>query len=322
MDNFESIDQIIAVARMYYEGKLTQSEISKRINLSCPTISRMLKKAKEKGLVQTVVIDPFENVHNLQGQLKKVFHLKDVKVINAYSSNPRTTKTMVCAAAADYISELLKPEDILGIASSTTTCEIAKAMKPSEVDKVSVVSISGCTYEHVIDEDVFSATRIIGKKLGAKIHFLYTPTIVSSGKVKDVYLSDSNTSTAMEMIDRANLVVNSVGYFGRHSQFYRYGYIDEETMKELEKNRTVGNICSHYYDINGMPTNRELSNRTIGITLDQLKTKEYSLGVACGQEKVLALLGALRGGYVNILITDDATAKAVLMENSIHRERA
>ena len=49
VDNFDSIDQIIAVARMYYEGKLTQSEISRRVNLSCPTISRMLKKAKEKG---------------------------------------------------------------------------------------------------------------------------------------------------------------------------------------------------------------------------------------------------------------------------------
>ena len=320
MDNFDSIDQIIAVARMYYEGKLTQSEISKRINLSCPTISRMLKKAKEKGFVQTVVIDPFESSNNLQTQLKKFFNLKDVKVVNAYSGNPRTTKSIVCEAAAEYISGLIKPQDILGIASSTTTAEIARAMRPMGVEKVSVVSISGCTYEHVIDEDVFNAPRIIGKKLGAEIRFLYTPIIVSSRKIKDVYLSDSNTRLAMQMVADCNIVINSVGYFGRHSQLYRYGYLDEETMSLLEKNKTVGNICSHYYDLNGKLTNPDLADRTIGITLEQLKAKEYSVGVACGQEKVKALLGALRGGYINILIVDDATAKSILVENSVLRE--
>ncbi len=320
VDNFDSIDQIIAVARMYYEGKLTQSEISRRVNLSCPTISRMLKKAKEKGFVQTVVIDPFESSNNLQAQLKKVFNLRDVRVVNAYSGNPRTTKTIVCEAAAEYIAELVKPGDILGMASSTTTLEIAKAMHPMEVEKVSVVSISGCTYEHIIDEDVFNSIRLMGKKLGAEIRFLYTPVIVSSTRVKNVYLSDSNTRLAMQMIEDCNIAVNSVGYFGRHSQLYRYGYLDEEAMSLLEKKKTVGNIASHYYDLSGTLTNRDVANRTIGITLDQLKTKEYSICVACGQEKVMALLGALRGGYVNVLIIDDATAKSILIENSVLRE--
>ncbi len=316
MDTFDSIDQIIAVARMYYEGKLTQSEISKRINLSCPTISRMLKKAKEKGFVQTVVIDPFESSNNLQAQIKKIFDLKDVRVVNTYSGNPRTTKAIVCQAAAEYIATLIKPKDILGIASSTTTAEIARAMHPVKMERISVVSISGCTYEHVIDEDVFNAPRVIGKKLGADIRFLYTPIIVSSREVKNVYLSDSNTRLALKMIEEANIVVNSVGYFGRHSQLYRYGYLDEETMSLLEENKTIGNICSHYYDINGNLTNRDLADRTIGITLNQLRSKEYSVGVVCGQEKIKALLGALRGGYINVLIIDDATAKSLLIENS------
>jgi len=313
---FDSIDQIIAIARMYYEGGLTQNEISRRVNLSCSTISRMLKKAKERGFVQTVVVDPFASSNNLQTQLKKMFGLKDTLVVNAYSSNPRTTKSLVCGAAADYIAELVKPGDILGIAPSTTTAELAKAMRPREMEKLTAISISGCTYEHVIDEDVFSATRIIGKKLGAEIHFLYTPIIVSSTRIKEVYLSDSNTKMTMQMIEACNITVNSVGYLGRHSQFYRYGYMDEATMTGLEKRRAVGCLCAHYYDINGIPVDRSLSERVIGITLEQLRAKEYSICVASGQEKVMALLGALRGGYVNVLIVDDATAKSILIEDS------
>lgn len=319
---FDSIEQIIAIARMYYEGNLTQNEISQRVNLSCPTISRLLKKAKERGFVQTVVVDPFESSNNLQNQLKKIFGLKDILVINAYSSNPRTTKTLVCEAAAGYIASLVKPGDILGVAPSTTTAEIAKAMRSREVEKVSAISISGCTYEHVIDEDVFSATRIIGKKLGAEIHFLYTPIIVSSTQIKDVYLSDSNTKMTMGLIEKCNITVNSVGYLGRHSQFYRYGYLDDATMALLEKRCAVGNLCAHYYDINGLPVCRDLSERAIGITLEQLRNKEYSICVASGQEKIMALLGALRGGYINVLIVDDATARSILIEDTALREGA
>lgn len=317
---FDSIDQIIAIARMYYEGNLTQNEISRRVNLSCSTISRLLKKAKERGFVQTIVVDPFESSNNLQTQLKKIFGLKDILVINAYSGNPRTTKSLVCEAAADYIVKLVKPGDILGIAPSTTTAELAKAMRPREMEKLSAISISGCTYEHVIDEDVFSATRIIGKKLGAEIHFLYTPIIVSSVQIKEVYLSDSNTRMTMQMIQECNITVNSVGYLGRHSQFYRYGYLDDAAMTLLEKQKAVGNLCAHYYDINGVPVCRKLSERAIGITLEQLRSKEYSICVASGQEKVAALLGALRGGYVNVLIVDDATARSILIEDSLQGE--
>ena len=304
--------QIIEVARMYHVVKLSQHEISERLNLSRPKISRILRQAEERGIVRVAGVDPMHDSATLEKELVDAFDLKSACVTNALGLSGNQVRVELGRLAAEYLIKILKPRDILGVAWGSTTLEVAKQMPNYPVDEMKVASLFGCTYENVMDEGIFDMARIFARRLGARLYLLYTPVIVSSAAVRDVYLSENHTKLTMENIKLCNVALNGIGTFWRNSMLYRYGYIKETKWEELAKRGAVGNICSRYYDIDGNPVDEELESRTIGLGFSQMKNKEHSIGVAMGPDKVAAVYGALVGKLINTLVTDEDTAKAVL----------
>ena len=80
----------------------------------------------------------------------------------------------------------------------------------------------------------------------------------------------------------------------------------------LLKNGVVGDIALRFFDAQGQPVHSEIDNRVIGITLDQLQRTRRVVGIAGGPTKFQAVLGALRGKLINVLITDSVTAERLL----------
>ena len=89
---------------------------------------------------------------------------------------------------------------------------------------------------------------------------------------------------------------------------------------ELSEQGAVGDICSRFFDINGNIVDEDLDNRTIGIELQKFKEKKYSIAIAGGKERIDGILGAIRGGYTNILITDEIAARQVLAQDGSYDE--
>jgi DNA-binding transcriptional regulator LsrR (DeoR family) len=92
----------------------------------------------------------------------------------------------------------------------------------------------------------------------------------------------------------------------------RAGYLDQARWVELRSQGVVGDVCARHYDAQGKELDIDLNRRIVGIELQDLHTIERVIGVAGGEAKAPAVLGALRGGHVNVLVTDDATARRVL----------
>ena len=313
---------LVEVARMRHMTKLTQQEIADRLELSRPTISRVLSQAEERGIIKISVVDPFQDISSLENQVKDEFGLKEVRIVNTLGLDEASVLAQLGRAGAECLMKLLQPNDTLGVAWGRTTREVAKQMPPFYVEGVRVVSLNGCTYEKMLDEDLFEVERIFCRKLGGKLHLMYAPVIVASTATKAVYLAENHMSMAMNYIEKSRIIINGIGKFHQKSMLYRYGYINKDEWAELERKGSVGNFCSLYYDIDGNLSNPELCARTIGISLEHLKTKEYSIGVAHGQDKVPAILGALRGRFINIFITGEETARALLdMHRKVHKPR-
>jgi deoxyribonucleoside regulator len=91
----------------------------------------------------------------------------------------------------------------------------------------------------------------------------------------------------------------------------RGAYTDEDYDIVLKKG-AVGNILGHCYKFSGQPVISSVNNRVIGITLDELKNKEYRIGIGIGIKKAKAIIGALRSRIINHLYTDSDTAKEIL----------
>lgn len=92
-------------------------------------------------------------------------------------------------------------------------------------------------------------------------------------------------------------------------------YLKDEDFQALEKNKAVGDIASRYFDINGNIALKELDDRVVGFGLEELREKEWTIAIAVGVNKVDAIIGALRAGFMNVLYTDEKTAREILNRN-------
>lgn len=304
--------QLLEVARMYHVEKLSQQEISEQLGLSRPKVSRVLSEAEEQGIIQVTIVDPTRDTAELAQRLIERFGLKDAFVADTVGLSGSKAFEALGRAGAEYLVRLLNPQDVLGVAWGRTTLEIARQMPEWPVREATVASLIGCPYENALDEDVFEVARMLARKLQAALHILYTPVIVSSPEARDVYLADAHTAAAMKQIDYCNIAICCIGNFWRRGRLYRSGYVTPEKFDELTKRGAVGCVCAHFYDKDGRPVDDELDSRAIAITLDALKEKAWSIGVSMGLEKIDAIMGALRGGFINVLITESDTAKALL----------
>jgi DNA-binding transcriptional regulator LsrR (DeoR family) len=132
-------------------------------------------------------------------------------------------------------------------------------------------------------------------------------------------LKTPEIAQVMELWNRLDLAVIGVGHVGFQeiSSMFFADHIHPETVEQLENQGAVGDICGRFYNLHGLPVNQ--ATGVIGIDLDTLKTLPKVIAIAGGIEKVRAVLGALRGGYIKTLVTDTVTARAILAEDEERR---
>ena len=112
---------------------------------------------------------------------------------------------------------------------------------------------------------------------------------------------------------QANIALFSVGTVRDDALFFRLGYTDEQVNADIQQN-AAGDIYSRFFDCDGKICNKELDDRTVGLRLADLQSKEHSILLSGGEAKLRAIRAALKGGYANVLITDQFTARSLLSE--------
>jgi deoxyribonucleoside regulator len=138
------------------------------------------------------------------------------------------------------------------------------------------------------------------------------PAIVDSASVKQAILSDKNIARTLQLAREASDAMYTVGSFGYDSVLVKADYFESEELENLLAQGAVADICSRIINHDGKICSSQLNDRTIGIDLEDLQKKPYSIAVAGGAEKLQAIKAALRGNLFNILITDEWVANKLL----------
>jgi len=138
------------------------------------------------------------------------------------------------------------------------------------------------------------------------------PAIVDSADLQNAIVGEKNISRTLAIARQADIAIFTIGSFGHQSVLVKAGYFENKEVDTLLKQGAVADICSRIINTDGDICSEELNHRTIGIELDQLKTKPWSIAVAGGKEKLGAIRAALKGRYFNVLITDEWIANELL----------
>jgi deoxyribonucleoside regulator len=308
-----TIHEMISISKMYYELNMNQKEISKRENISRPTVSRILDAALKKGIVSIVINYPLDSQSNLADELKKTFGLKHVSVSPIYVDDLSLILKDVGKALSSYLSEIIQDEDIIGISWGNTLSYVGASLETMNKKNNMVVQLNGGISTTTLSTGALGILEMFSKSIPAKSYFLPVPAIVDNANIAEVLLQDSSINEIINLGKKANIAVFSIGKASFDSILYKSGYFSKDYYKELLEKGVVGDICSRFFNIKGGLCDLELNQRTIGLQLEDLEKKEHSIAIACGKDKVDAILGALNGKYINTLFTDEQTAQAILM---------
>lgn len=305
---------MVKVCNLYYKDNLTQDKIAKKLKISKYQVNRILKKAIGLGIVQINIIDPTASVSNLEEELEKRFDLKRALVVENYGLSDVELKSKLGQAAAGYLLEIIKDGDVIGVSWGTTVNEVINHL-PSRINKkVEVVQITGGSHYISVNINCHDVARRFASRFGTEPHLLFAPAVVDSENTKDLLLKETSIKKTFEYFDRVTIAIVGIGalYPRIVSTLIETGSISQEDLKSLKESRAVGDILSHFFDIEGKICNSSLNKRLIAMPIDDLLKIPYSLGVAGGELKAEAILGAIRGRYVNILVTDSKAAERIL----------
>ncbi|MBP3966443.1 sugar-binding transcriptional regulator [Paenibacillus sp. DLE-14] len=302
---------MLDAVRMYYQLDYSQQEIAKQLGVSRPTVSRFIQQAKEEGYVIISIVDPLENNDLLACQIERKFGLKKVIIVNVPHYEDAVVKKYLGPAAAKYVDKTIKDGDIVGITWGTTLYEVALNLQDKHVKDVKVVQLNGGVSHSETNTYAYEIVNLFGKALHTNPYFIPLPAIVDHPVVKKTIETDRHIQNILELGKKANIAIVTVGAPTEDSVLIKANYFNENELRMIFE-KGAGDICSRYFNLDGVICSQELNQRTIGIDLEDLKKKEKSILVAGGIRKVDGIYGALRGRYTNVLITDQFTAKYLL----------
>ncbi|MEF8795110.1 MAG: sugar-binding transcriptional regulator [Salinivenus sp.] len=300
---------------LYYLQDLNQREIASRLHLSRPKVSRLLRRARDRDIVQISVMSPEENFVDLETEFETHFGLEEVLItssgLSGGNDNSDFLKQQIGAAAANYLRRTVKDGDVLGVTWGTTLQAMMRALQPTDTENVHVVQTLGGVGPPEAEAHAADLSRRLAQLLDGKLTALPTPGIVDSPQARDILMSDRHAQTALELFPDLTTAYVGIGALSTNPIFDEDPAVPDETYNELVRSEAVGDIALRFFDEDGRPVHMALDNQLIGITLEQLHDTDCVVGVAGGLEKIDAIHGALRGQHIDVLITDYTTAAGI-----------
>ncbi len=321
MHDVDSNEQMLQAAHMYYVDNLTQAEIAKVLGVSRPTVSRLLTRAREEGVVQ-ITISPWRQRDNaLEEAFCRKFNLRGAIIVrSAGSADSATMRQGIGFGAAAHVARLFQPNDVIGVGRGRTLAELTAAMRPPPLPmNLTIVQLLGDVSAQHDETLAHELTRQLALNFGGKAYYLSAPALVENATVRNMLMNATAIRTVTELYRSVRIALVGIGEI-EHSPLVLGGLISEAEAHRMAEQGIVGDICGYFFDADGCFRSTIFDNRTIGISLDELRTREYVIAVAGGSDKVLPLLGVLRSGVVNFVITDHVTAARILAKADAARQ--
>ncbi|MDY3619176.1 sugar-binding transcriptional regulator [Agathobaculum sp.] len=309
MDNRTEL--LVHVSELYYQQGLSQQEISKIMDMSRPTISRLLDEAKETGVVEIIVHSPILKHAQLSYALRTEFGLRDAVVLAGDYEYAKSLNR--CAEeAARFLNTVLDNNQSIGISWGRALEALCDAIKPAEYYNVNVVQMVGCLGTGNPRVDGLELALRISKKLGGTYSNIYAPVYVDSELVYTYLVSEPQIEMTLKKALSVDVVLSGIGSLDDpNGSLYQAGCYTPEDRTELMRRGAVSSLLGRMFDAEGNEVT--LDNRyVISAPLEAMRYPSWSIGINASREKAACTLAAVRGRYLNTLIVDEPLAREML----------
>jgi DNA-binding transcriptional regulator LsrR (DeoR family) len=317
MPRIDELRLVARVARMYYEWDMRQAEIATQLDLSQATVSRLLRRSKAEGIIRISINLPQGVYTELEESLVKKYRLRDAIVVDSLDDNEKLIQRDLGAATAYYLESAIRPHEVIGISSwSSTLLALVDALQPlPRKPGVKVVQILGGVGNPSVEAHATRLTSRMAQLVNGDAVYLPVAGVLATEAARDVLMADAVTQQAIRLFDHVTTALVGIGAIDPSPLLAQSGNIfSPKELDLLRQKKAVGDILLRFFDQNGNLVETGLEKRVISMTLEQLSKAGRAVGVAGGSRKYAAILGALCGHWINILVTDHFTANRLANE--------
>ena len=299
-------------ARLYFVEDRSQDDVAAVLGTTRSNVSRMLKQARDLGIVQIRIVDPARRDQGLERVLRHRFGLVDARVLEV------TPDTDVLAGvgrlAVRWLDETLRDGQVVALSWGQTLEAMVRAVDGLSRRDVEVVQLVGGLSSLDSAATGQELVRELSERMGARHRYLHAPALFGSAEALTLMRRERTIAGALDAAKAADLAVVGIGTpgIGSSKALLDALGLSPAERAEFDASGAVGDVCARFYDLSGREVSSVVADRVLAVTLDDLRAIPVVAGVAAGAEKALGILGALHGRIIDVLICDQAAARSVL----------
>ena len=307
LDKIDKLDYehilMVKAVWYYYIESYTQQNISKLLGVSRSKVISLLERARQTGVIQFNVRQESSRRMQLEQDMIARFGLSDVFIVPGASTLTSPNES-IAQAAAMYILRRAEDNAFINMGYGDTTSRILNHLATAAQSPLNVVSLTGGVNYYLPN------TR--SNVFNARLYLIPSPLLLSSGELRQSLRQEPDVGEIFRMIPLSSMSVVGIGSMNDQATILKNGILNQNDFTFLKMQGAVGDVLSHFFDKNGDPISISLEDRLMSTPLEELRKLDNVIGVAGGARKAEAILAALRGGYLDVLITDEDTAKLLL----------
>lgn len=315
-------DLLVTVSRMYYLDGLKQDEIAKRVNVSRSLISLILTEAKELGIVDIKINDPRSNEDELAREFLNRFDIEQCIVVPTSVKEPDFRLDLAVQRGIEVFNKVVSRGDTIGIAWGKTCYQfMTDYTNEAIIDDLKIVPLVGSSNRSLRRYQMNEVVREFAEKVHGTARFIHAPTFPVSRNDYHLYMKSSTVQTISSFWAEIDIAIISIGASPR-----LYSDIVAESIERGGENtsliaeKAVGDICARFFDESGHFIEEEIAQITIAIPVENLRKAKTCICIVSGDNKIASIIAGLKTGLVDVLITDETTARRVV--DRIEREES
>jgi DNA-binding transcriptional regulator LsrR (DeoR family) len=298
-------DQLVRVSRLYYELGETQNAIASLLGVTRPQVSRLLKRARAEGIVEVRIVDTTAVDSPAGDSLRRSYGLDQVHLAPTIAGPEDLARRMVGRLAAEVLRSAIRPGAMVGIGDGASVSATADALEDAATPvAITVVPLCGGFWSTGQEREPY---RRVAEALGGQVRGLMAPGLVDDAATKTALVAHAGVRAIADLWDRLDIAL-----FGIGGPAWSVSLVGERVERQLGAADAVGEVLVAPFDLAGRFVCPALRDRVIAFDARRLRRVPAAIGVAAGESKIRPILGALRAGVVRTLVTDVATAEAVV----------
>jgi DNA-binding transcriptional regulator LsrR (DeoR family) len=301
--------QIAAVARRYYIDGKAKTEIASEFGISRFRVARILERARDSGLVHVDIVLPAPIDADLSERLRTAFSLHHAIAVSTPDEPEESLRSRLGEVGASLLSELVREDDILGIGWGRTISVMTAEV--TTMARCTMVQLTGAAGTVEANHDSVETLQRIAAVSGGPYYPIYAPLVADTVEAADTIRRQPHVARALRLFDSLTKAVVAVGSWDPpNSQLY--DATDHVSREALRRLGARAEVCLTLFDANGHRIEADVTERFIGISTGQLCRIPEVIAIAGGRTKLAAIRAVLAAGFVTSIVTDAATARALL----------